>query len=699
MKRKLFAGMKLRTQAVVATGVIVMAALVLNTALSMVTTAGKYREAVMGRTTAIAEGVRKDIDKVLGFGLSLDQLDGMSENLDAIRQVDRDITLVAILDRDGKVLYATDRDLERTVLTDKATKQALAAEKPIVQEYAWRGQDLIEKAFPLMGMEGKPIGVFRIALRAAAVNRQLYDLLVRSLIVVALSFGLATWLASIFMRRTITDPVSRMAETATRMAAGDLSRQVDITGTNEIAQLGSAINQVSANLREMLGRVNQMSGGLADAMKLMNESVQKMSRGARVQHEAGEQTAMTVNEMAASIKGVADNAEEMSSAASDASASASEMVASIEEVAENAGGLSAAADDTATSIVQTLASIRQVSENTDALSSAAEQTSASITEMGATVKAVEQKAQESARLAEKVARNASDQGMAAAREAQKGMENIRSTVETTADVINRLGKRSQEIGQILKVIDEVTDQTSLLALNAAILAAQAGEHGKGFAVVAEEIRELADRTAASTKEIANVIAAVQQDTAASIQAMSKGMQAVEDGSDLVKVTGDVFGHVSELSKQAADMARGIEFTTAEQTKGVSQINDAAANIAEQIEHIAQAMQEQRKGSERIAQAAEKMRDITRQMNVATREQTMASKQIAKAVDSVTGQAAQIARSTSEQSLGAQQISGAISSIQKITEENVNVSVEMDMAEAVLREKADALQAELRKFRF
>jgi len=96
------------------------------------------------------------------------------------------------------------------------------------------------------------------------------------------------------------------------------------------------------------------------------------------------------------------------------------------------------------------------------------------------------------------------------------MENIRSTVEATAEMINRLGKRSQEIGQILKVIDEVTDQTSLLALNAAILAAQAGEHGKGFAVVAEEIRELAERTAASTKEIANVIAAVQQESAASV---------------------------------------------------------------------------------------------------------------------------------------------------------------------------------------
>jgi methyl-accepting chemotaxis protein len=319
--------------------------------------------------------------------------------------------------------------------------------------------------------------------------------------------------------------------------------------------------------------------------------------------------------------------------------------------------------------------------------------------MSSAVKEVEQRAVESARLAEKVSLEASERGMTAAAEAIRGMQNIKESVEATAAVVNRLGKRSQEIGQILKVIDEVTDQTSLLALNAAILAAQAGEHGKGFAVVAEEIKDLAERTAASTQEISSLIASVQEETAESVQAMGKGLKAVEAGVSLVNVTSDVLQQVTGSSQQSSEMARAIEKTTAEQAKGVSQITETSISVAGQVEQIAEALQEQRKGSERIAKAAERMRDITRQVKSATQEQTTGSRQIANAIESVTTQASQVARSTSEQSLGAQQISDAVSRIQKITQDTVDVSIEMDMAVQALKAKADALQSELDGFRF
>jgi len=691
--------MNLKTRAVLVTAGIILLVLGFNTTVNIFSATARYKDALIARATVQAEGVKKDITKAVGFGLPLNALDGMGMKLATIADEDADISQVMIMDREGRVLYSSERVVENSVLHDEATLLALEATQPVVQSYTDAKGGHFEKVMPLASADGKLIGVFRIALKQDAVNRQTRSLLLSSLTVGLLSFLIATVLVYVFVGKGITEPIQEMSKTASRMAAGDLSREIPITGRTEIDALGGAINTMSYNLKEILGRIKQTGSGLVEAMSLISGAAQKMSHGARDQQDATEQTAMTVSEMVASIRGVAENAAEMSQASTDASSSATEMAVSIEEVARNTGALSAAVEDTASSIEEMLASIRQVSENTDALSASAEQTSSSITEMSAAVKEVEQRAVESARLAERVSVEASERGMTAAKEAIAGMQNIKQTVEATADVVNRLGKRSQEIGQILKVIDEVTDQTSLLALNAAILAAQAGEHGRGFAVVAEEIKDLAERTAASTQEITSLIAAVREETAESVQAMARGLKAVETGAALVNVTSDVLAQVADSSRQSVAMARAIEKTTAEQAKGVAQITEASVSIAGQIEQIAAAMQEQRSGSERISQAADRMRDITRQVKSSTQEQTTGSKQIAGAVESVTAQASQVARSTSEQSVGARQINEAISRIQKTTQENVDVSIEMEMAVQALKAKADVLQAELSGFKF
>jgi methyl-accepting chemotaxis protein len=693
-----FAKMNLKTRAVFATGIILLLVLTFSTAVNVYTSTSRYQDALIARTAAMAEATRKDIMKAIGFGLPLNALEGMSDKLRALAEEDRDISRALVMDMEGRALYASEKAIEGRILTDKASRRAVTARTDFVQSYTDEAGSHLEKVIPLMGPDNKQAGVFRIALKGSAVNRQVRSLLLSSLLVALVSFIAATALVYLFFDRSISRPITEQAALAGSMAAGDLSREIAVHGETEIDALGAAINTMSSNLRAMLGKIKQTGASLGEAMMLMSGATLKMSQGARVQQESTEQTAMTVSEMTASIKGVAENAEEMSQAATNASSSAAEMATSIEEVARNTGALSSAAEDTAASIEQMLASIKQVSENTEQLSTSAEQTSSSITEVSSSVKEVEQRALEAARLAEKVSTEASDRGMTAVREAIRGMDNIKEAVEATAAVVNRLGKRSQEIGQILKVIDEVTDQTSLLALNAAILAAQAGEHGKGFAVVAEEIKDLAERTAASTQEITALIGAVREETEQSVQAMARGLKAVEAGANLVNVTSDVLEQVVDSSRKSADMARAIERTTAEQARGVAQITEASVSVASQIEQIARAMQEQRRGSERIALAAERMRDITRQVKTATQEQTTGGRQIAAAVDSVKEQAAQIARSTAEQSVGAQHITSAVSKIQKITQDTVDVSIEMDMAVQALKARAEALQSELEGFK-
>lgn len=694
---KLFSRLNLKARALAATAIVLLCALGLNTTVTIYATRGKYREALMSRASAEAEMVLKDINKAIGFGMPLDSIAGLGERLRALVEKSDDIAYAMVMDEAGKVLYASDPGMENTRPENEAAARALAAEKPLIFEHSSYGSKYYENAVPIFDLENKKIGVLRIAIAFSAINRQAKSLLMVTLVSGIASFVVAMLIVSILMTKVVVGPLSAISRAVSLLAAGDLTQQVSAAGRTEIAELGAAINSISSSLREVMGRLRQMGTRLGEAVALITTATRKLSNGARVQHESTEQTAMTAEEMVASIQGVAENAAAMSASAADASAAVSEMAASIEEVAANAGALSDSAEGTASSISEMLAAVGQVTSSVEALSSSAEETSATITEISASVREVEKMAVESARLAEKVSSEAAERGVAAAGEAIRGMDNIKDAVQATAVVINRLAKRSQEIGRILKVIDEVTDQTGLLALNAAILAAQAGEHGKGFSVIAEEIKDLADRTAASTNEIAGLISVVRRETQESMQAMEKGLKAVESGADLVRVTSDVLEQVAESSRRAAETARAIERTTAEQARGVSQTTEAVIGITMQIEQISRAMQEQRAGGEQIMRSAEQMRDITRRVKYATKEQTTVSRQIAQAMEAVTAQAGQVARSTAEQQKGVAQIRDAVGSIQKITEESVDLSIELDMAMQALKEQAEALKEELGRF--
>jgi methyl-accepting chemotaxis protein len=592
--------------------------------------------------------------------------------------------------RDKEVVYALIEDRQGKSL-------ASYAEKTKGGEADRASEEILEVTAPIL-MNKDQIGMIRIGYSTDNINKSLHE---ARMIVIGLSAGMMMAISLVvylLFREIALKPIESLHVALSRVASGDLSHTMDVTTKDEIGDLGRAANKMSQDLKGLMESVYQTATQTGTSSEQIATGSHSVQEGAIATSQATEETLVSVQEMVVLNKGVAENAGEMSQSATDASSSASEMASSIEEVSRNAGVLAAAVEDTASSVEEMIASIKQVSENTDALSASAEETSSSITEMSSTIKEVEQRAVESTSLAEQVSRDASERGMTAAKEAIEGMQNIKATVEASATVVNRLGKRSHEIGQVLKVIDEVTDQTGLLALNAAILAAQAGEHGKGFTVVAEEIKDLAERTAASTQEIAGLIATVREETAESVQAMDKGLKAVESGVALVNVTSEVLEQVTNSSKQSADMARAIEKTTAEQARGVAQITETSLSITDQLEQIAGALQEQRKGSERIVKASERMREITRQVRTATQEQTTGSRQIANALEAMTGQATRVARSTEEQSLGAQQVSEAISRIQKITEETVNVSTEMDKAVQMLKQKAEVLQGELGHFK-
>jgi methyl-accepting chemotaxis protein len=189
-----------------------------------------------------------------------------------------------------------------------------------------------------------------------------------------------------------------------------------------------------------------------------------------------------------------------------------------------------------------------------------------------------------------------------------GMQAVARTMDSSAERINQLGKRSQEIGEIIRVIEDIADQTNLLALNAAIEAARAGEQGRGFAVVADEVRKLAERTGKATREIAGVIETVQSGTHEAVESMQSGTAEVQTGMDLVNEAGTRLSEIVDGVQQVTDMVQQMASTIEEQTQTTEQIAGGVQSVAGLSQKNEGSVQQVASASTDLSKLATEMQD-------------------------------------------------------------------------------------------
>lgn len=194
---------------------------------------------------------------------------------------------------------------------------------------------------------------------------------------------------------------------------------------------------------------------------------------------------------------------------------------------------------------------------------------------------------------------ATEQGSAGVKEAIASTLELKRVIESMAETVESLGRQSQEIGEIVEVITAIAEQTNLLALNAAIEAARAGEHGRGFAVVAEEVRKLAEQSAASTTRITELIQNIQTETARTIASITKGVEQAEKNTEIVNTTGHlmekivessnaIIAQIDELSKGIGEINFGsheLASATEEQSAVIDTIATSAQNLSNMAEHL------------------------------------------------------------------------------------------------------------------
>jgi methyl-accepting chemotaxis protein len=684
----------LQTRSVLTIALVLFISLCLNTAVLTFIASGKYKNAIYSKTTAIGEGMQRELTKALNLGIPIEDIEGINEKLQELLSRNKDLSYSMVIDVKGKVLFHDDASMRGKELSDKVTLRSASSKEVLIQS----SDSVYDLSLPLNDAEGKQVGSLRIGIKASSINAQIYSLILWALGISLFSFVLSLILVYFLVLKFISRPVIRMERAAEQIAAGNLTVEVEIKGDDEIAFLGRAINRMAVNLKDMLTKITSITGSISNVTSNIVLSSGKVLSGSKTQHASIEKTVGYIEEIDNSISAVAMSAESLSASSEETSTSIIQMATSTEKIAESANVFSVSASDAASSIEEMVASIKEIAESLELLSASSEETSSSLSEINVSVKEVEHSAIESVKLAELVTTEASDKGMSAANAAIKGMEEIKESVGALAEVINRLGKRSDEIGQILNVIAEVADQTSLLALNAAILAAQAGEHGKSFAVVADEIKSLAGKTSISTKEIAALIESVQSETRSSVEMAETGINSVEMGMKLVKEVNLALKSIVSGSNTSTEKAKVIQRATAEEAFVIKQITEAIKGMSEQIEQISRATKEQSKGSRLIIEAIERIKELSQYVKTATDEQSGGSKQIAKAAGDISDQADQIAHATATQREKSKDIVKSIESVQTIASESVNIVNEMNTAIKSLEEEARSLLAELQRFK-
>lgn len=293
-----------------------------------------------------------------------------------------------------------------------------------------------------------------------------------------------------------------------------------------------------------------------------------------------------------------------------------------EQVAASSQQLTASSGESAQATNQVAMTIADVSRGTELQVSAVNESSAIVEQMSAGIHQIAANANVVADVSGQAA-NTARSGETAVISAVDQMNNIERTVISSAEVVAKLGERSNEIGQIVDTISGIAGQTNLLALNAAIEAARAGEQGRGFAVVAEEVRKLAEQSQDAAKQIAGLISEIQGDTDKAVVAMSEGTREVKVGTDAVAVAGKAFNEIVQLIDQVSGQVRDISAAIQQMAGGSEKIVESVRDIdrisketAGQAQTMSAATQEQSAAMEEIAASSQSLANMALQLQAA-----------------------------------------------------------------------------------
>jgi methyl-accepting chemotaxis protein len=546
---------------------------------------------------------------------------------------------------DLKAITTADIDLQSIAIASRATNEYYQAAE------AWaRNDSELQIILAQMAEIGKKVQDNAMAAEDAgwkAVNGagQSAAGVMTSAIYITMGAVLAAILASIILAvvisRSITTPLSFVLTSAEQLAVGDLGRDLDPSRKNQIVRRKDELGQLGQAFTRMTDEYLQPIAATAAAVAGGDLTVQVKSSSAR--DELGQAFARMVASLKDSIGQVALSAENLALASTQLAGTANQAGQATSQIAATVQQVAKGAAQQSESVTRTAASVEQMSRAIDGMARGAQEQAGSVGKASSVTSQITAAIQQVSGNAQTVTRDSAGaadsarNGARIVRDTIDEMQSIKSKVGLSAQKVQEMGQRSDQIGAIVETIDDIASQTNLLALNAAIEAARAGEHGKGFAVVADEVRKLAERSSTATKEIGGLIRSIQKTVGEAVSAMDESAREVEAGAS----------HADQAGQALAD------------------ILSKAESVFVQAEQAAQAAQQMNRAAEELVHAVDSVSAVVEENIAATEQMAASSGEVTRAIENIASVSEENSAAVEEVSASAQSLSEMARALQEV----------------------------------
>lgn len=432
-----------------------------------------------------------------------------------------------------------------------------------------------------------------------------YNTAVQLIIAVSIIASIVALAIALYLSRAISNGVTTVANAMQLVSVGDITAEVKINSSDELGDMAVSYGEMQVYLQDISAAVTRVGDGdlTVDVKpKSANDSLgNAMSQMVTNMRDLIGQVGQTAN-------GVADASSQLNSAAEQAGSATQAIASSSQQMAKGAEDQSQGVEQTTTAMQQLTNAIDQIARGSQEQAGGVEQTSSISAQVSTAISDVAKAAQAAASGSQE-ASEAANSGKEMVDKTVEGMGRIRTAVEAASVQIADLGTQSDEIGKIVAVIDDIAAQTNLLALNAAIEAARAGEQGRGFAVVADEVRGLAERVTESVKAVGEGTTEVEagvklaEDAGGALDNILTSVESVADQITQISASAE---EVSASSEEMIRTVEGVSSITEENSAAAEQMSSNSGEVAQAIESISSISEQNSAATQEVSASAEEM---------------------------------------------------------------------------------------------